>query len=151
VKQVDWRRVIAALVKLGCVAYGETEFAVRLHRGGVVIALIRKIDPVPVGRQKKIIETFGSTSRNTLRRSRPQRHQSTEGLCLAKNPPRAWRGGGGSRPHGEREKQKWKIVSSVGAHRVAPARDCRGYQQRRYDAFALDGATSKSRGTWEIK
>jgi hypothetical protein len=59
VKQVAWRRVTAALVKLGCEVYGETDFAMHLHRGGTVVAVIRKIDPVPVGRQKKLVEIFG--------------------------------------------------------------------------------------------
>lgn len=57
--QVSWRRVTAALVRLGCVLYRETDFAMHLHRGGSVVGLIRKIDPVPAGRQRKLVELFG--------------------------------------------------------------------------------------------
>ena len=58
-KQVGWRRVTAALVALGCVVYRETDFAVHLHRGGTIVVLIRKIDPVPMGRQRKLVEILG--------------------------------------------------------------------------------------------
>jgi hypothetical protein len=59
--QRDWQAVVAALRALGCVVVRETEYRVTVCRGGTILQHVSKVSPVPVKRQRHLVETLGYT------------------------------------------------------------------------------------------
>ncbi len=57
-KQIPWERVLEALRLLGCAVVTQTDFQVTVCRGATKLQRIRKLSPVPVIAQRRILENL---------------------------------------------------------------------------------------------
>ena len=61
-KQMSWLRVRAAFINLGgVVIFRDSPYAVHMNRGPERVALLRKMSPVPVFEQRRLVALFGFT------------------------------------------------------------------------------------------
>ena len=57
--QRDWPSVVEALRALGCAVVRETPYRVTVCRGAAILQHVSKVSPVPVIRQRHLIQALG--------------------------------------------------------------------------------------------